>query len=246
LASNEPAVDSGEHKALVSEVRKEFELASRDDKVMIVTMDFAADVEGYRRHETIAQFHQNPRWSPFNITTYNARIGFRYYDYIGESTVHKTAAYTAAAFTCFCRDSMSVPEQVEQVWSDGGSTIKNNIVLATVFDEQARTGLACSVRFFASYHGKNQCDRHFGVVSRLNPHFGRDLLCIGDLLELANSKIENSAAFVIAEDLPNRQVDGRVAGIRSMHSFTRLTPEKMLAKRRPTDVGMELEVRRLI
>jgi hypothetical protein len=57
--------------------------------------------------------------------------------------------------------------QMVNVWMDNTQHFRNFETMATFSDLSKELGIKLSLNFFAEYHGKFECDRHFGIIIRM-------------------------------------------------------------------------------
>ena len=202
-------------------------------------MDFAANIPSRRRVEISAQYYERETWACFNVTTHTQENGYQYWDFLAPVNTPKNSAFVKSAMDVWAAMA-TIPSSVRSLhfWSDGGAHIKNAVVLMSSISVARGLGRDCEVFYFASYHGKSQCDRHFGAISRARKRASFDILSIRDVAMLINTTLHNSVA-VDHSSGPREppQLDRKIQGMRSLFQVTPMPGDDLLLRRRPMERG---------
>ena len=90
-----------------------------------------------------------------------------------------------------------------RVWMDNaGQHFRNYETFATFQDLGVRLGQEFELNFYAEYHGKSECDRHFGLISRMYTEATRygnckDVHTTEDFIEMYSNGIRSFGGNVI-------------------------------------------------
>lgn len=93
--------------------------------------------------------------------------------------------------------------KIINVWMDNAPQhFRNFETMATFADLSEEFGVKINVNFFAEYHGKSECDRHFGLISRIyteKTRYGtcKDVHTTEDFLSMYKSAIMEFGGHVV-------------------------------------------------
>jgi len=141
---------------------------------------------------------------------------------------------------------LALPDSIDEIhiFSDGGSHIKNNLVVSAMFSILSRFGLGICVHWFVSYHGKSACDRHFGSITRQIKHYGEDVTTIR-VLETCLNTLSNTTACILRTPFSELTVKPktRVKGIKSLLSISSIGAEGYgISRVHPSDHGTRINL----
>jgi len=156
-------VEQMERHVALKEARLEtFKAEIEDPSIIVVTADYASNIAQYAPIVSIEQVRSTQTWVLLSFVLHLPNGEFIYYDFVTESC-SKDSALSCSTLHQFYRKIQGLisPQTTVSMWSDNGSHFHNNNWVAHCLS------LGMKVCFFAPYHGKSQCDRHFGSVARL-------------------------------------------------------------------------------
>lgn len=148
------------------------QLDNLEEGKAVLVMDFKANITlGRGAEEDSHVFFNAPQRTVFGVAAYFRKDGKLYkvwFPIVSQSLMHDS--YTVrmmlkpvlshAVFRYFKVKSLSF-------WMDNAPSHFRNLETMATFEEIKAAGQEVEVNFFAEYHGKSECDRQFGLMSRL-------------------------------------------------------------------------------
>ncbi|KAJ5069497.1 ubiquitin carboxyl-terminal hydrolase 22 [Anaeramoeba ignava] len=146
-------------------------VANHRNKVQMMRNFFKDEVQDPTKLVIILDFGEN-------IQEYRDGTEFEYYDYISEEK-SKDSVFVMESLGKFSqildqkqrKKKLSSYESIS-IFSDGGSSLKNNLVIPTIIQLFSSNFKKITIGYFLTNHGKNYSDAHFGNISRNRSSFG--------------------------------------------------------------------------
>ena len=164
------------HKQVAASRASEFERSLNDlsPGTALLVMDFKSNITlGKGQEEDSHVFFKAPQRTVFGVVGYFNKNGVVFkviFTLISSILNHDSKTvkeflngfvFNHGLFKYFGVKKVSI-------WMDNApSQFRSYENLATLYSLQTDHGFNMSVNFFAEYHGKSECDRHFGFISRV-------------------------------------------------------------------------------
>ncbi|KAJ5070410.1 hypothetical protein M0811_10882 [Anaeramoeba ignava] len=165
------------HRNKVQMMRNFFKDEVQDPTKLVIILDFGENIQEYRDEWNTQEFYIKNSWVIFNICLIQG-TEFEYYDYISEEK-SKDSVFVMESLGKFAqildqkqrKKKLNSYESIS-IFSDGGSSLKNNLVIPTIIQLFSSNFKKITIGYFLTNHGKNYSDAHFGNISRNRSSFG--------------------------------------------------------------------------
>jgi hypothetical protein len=142
-----------------------------DPKEVVILFDFKENLKcGSCPNETNTDFYEKFPISCFGLIVFHLKDIY-IFDYLSKDLVHDGHFASSCLSNLFENAEFKKLNATKvSIWSDGASHFKNHEMTACYDSFQSRFE-KFQWNFFIQYHGKNYCDSHFSVISRIIKRF---------------------------------------------------------------------------
>lgn len=195
--------DIKKHRLLLQDRRSQLSEDIESAENVVCVIDFSSRIRSKRVHATQTEGLSYTQWSLFSVVVYWPS-GRHYYDVFVlqemERRVPQNSMFVQAALDKVFQSPgfNGTNDKNLVIWGDNGLSLKNssNVYFLSTL---ARTKFSSvNLKFFVKYHGKSDCDRHFGCIARARYNYDKDITTTEDLLEVMKP-LKNTTVFVLTE-----------------------------------------------
>lgn len=199
------------HKQVKDKRQADFDqqLAALTEGNSLVVMDFKANITlGKGPQEDSHVFFKAPQRTVFGVAAYFKRGDVKHkvmFTIVSSVLNHDSKTLREILHRHVLTHSLFNEMQVEnvRVWLDNAPNhFRNKETFASFYDLQVELKRNIEINFYAEYHGKSECDRHFGLISRLYTEatgYGRnhDITTTSEFLKMYCDGIRRIGGHVI-------------------------------------------------
>ena len=165
-----------EHKRLVAARSDDYErqLERLAEGTALITMDFKANITlGGGAEEDSHVFFSAPQRTVFGLVAYfklGGEIYKVFFTIVSPVIMHDTKTVVEILDTCVLGHPIFEHFKCKNLsfWMDNApGHFRTKEMIAGFYDLEKSTGMNVEFNYFPEYHGKSECDRHFGLISRI-------------------------------------------------------------------------------
>ena len=139
----------------------------------VIVMDFKANITlGRGAEEDSHVFFNAPQRTVFGVAAYFRKGVHKYkiwFPIVSQSLMHDSRTVREMLNQCVLNHSVFRDFETTSLsfWMDNAPSHFRNLETMATFQELNDKGMKVQFNYFAEYHGKSECDRQFGLMSRL-------------------------------------------------------------------------------
>jgi hypothetical protein len=225
-----------EHHLDKKKIEKEFndQLNYLEEGNALIVMDFKANMSlGRGPEEDSHVFFNAPQRTVFGAVAYLKKNGVKFkiiFTIFSKILNHDSKTVREFLFNCILNHNIFKKFDVKSLhfWMDNAPNhFRTKETIATFFEIQEKFGFSVNFHYFAEYHGKSECDRHFGLISRMyseHTSTNRGKLCsqvntTEELLEMYKNGICSYGGLLISEKTTMAEIHPEISTKLNVASF---------------------------
>ena len=206
------------HRKIVMTAKDAYQEDVFNTNTLTVTIDYALSLRSTKEKSTTLAWFTYDRWTLFNLTA-TERNGdesartyfdvFVYEDHKDKVKLKHNSELTIQVLDKILSNDFFKDKKGKtlRIWSDNGGSIKGFKTIYYLLSLIRPHFKSLTLNYFAPYHGKSDCDRHFGCIRRKLYDYQGDVTTTNQLLDAVGGLSNTNLNELKKEELYQNEID---------------------------------------